>query len=178
MEGCRSRVSMDGGGWRVRRPKTNSFAKRPSCAPYRQPVRLVTRSCYKVGMVPHRILIHISRSEHPGLPGRSSRPATDVREDARLRLRLRRGRFFRNEVLKKTWWTRTRRIRTTAAMPVEVAILEIKPPPVYQRIAPGARHLQELGLSVSEIGRRLGVDRWTVGKALRWLAEISSTRKA
>ena len=61
-------------------------------------------------------------------------------------------------------------------MPLEVPILEIKPPPVYQRIAPKAKHLQELGMSQSEIGRRLGVDRWTVGKALRWLAEISSTR--
>jgi len=30
----------------------------------RQPVRVVTRSCYKAGMAPHRILIHISRSEH------------------------------------------------------------------------------------------------------------------
>jgi hypothetical protein len=55
-------------------------------------------------------------------------------------------------------------------MPVEVSILEIKPPPVYHRIAPKAKHLQELGLSQSEIGRRLGIDRWTVGKALRWLA--------
>ena len=57
-------------------------------------------------------------------------------------------------------------------MPIEVPILEIKPPPVYQRIAPKARRLQELGMSQSEIGRRLGVDRWTVGKALRWLKEI------
>jgi len=59
-----------------------------------------------------------------------------------------------------------------AAIPIEVPILEIKPPPVYQRIAPKAKHLQDLGLSQSEIGRRLGVDRWTVGKALRWLREI------
>ena len=29
-----------------------------------QSVRVVTKSCYKAGMVPHRILIHISRSEH------------------------------------------------------------------------------------------------------------------
>jgi len=57
-------------------------------------------------------------------------------------------------------------------MPVEVPILEIKPAPVYQRIAPKSKHLQELGLSQSEIGRRLGVDRWTVGKALRWLAQL------
>ena len=52
-------------------------------------------------------------------------------------------------------------------MPLEVPILEIKPPPVYQRIASKAKHLQELGMNQSEIGRRLGVDRWAVGKALR-----------
>jgi len=58
-------------------------------------------------------------------------------------------------------------------MPVEVPILEIKPPPVDQRIAPKAIHLKELGMSQAEIGRRLGVDRWTVGKALRWLREVA-----
>ena len=66
-----------------------------------------------------------------------------------------------------------RRIRTTATIPVEVPILEIRPPPVYQRIALKAQHLQELGLSQTEIGRRLGVDRWTVGKALRWLRGVA-----
>jgi hypothetical protein len=57
-------------------------------------------------------------------------------------------------------------------MPVEVPIIEIKPPPVYQRIAHKARHLKELGMSQLEIGRRLSVDRWTVGKALRWSSEL------
>jgi hypothetical protein len=66
-----------------------------------------------------------------------------------------------------------RRIRTTAFMPIEVAILETRMPPVYQRIAMKAKHLHELGLNQSEIGRRLGVDRWAVGKALRWLAIVS-----
>ena len=47
-----------------------------------------------------------------------------------------------------------------------------KPPPVYQRVAPKAVHLQELGMSQAEIGRRLRVDRWTVGKALRWLVQL------
>ena len=54
-------------------------------------------------------------------------------------------------------------------MPIEVPILEIRPRPVNQRIAFKARDLQELGMSQSEIGRRLEVDRWTVGKATRWL---------
>ena len=47
-----------------RHPKAGSFAGRPTHAVCRQPVRSETRSCYKVGMAPHRILIHISRSEH------------------------------------------------------------------------------------------------------------------
>ena len=67
------------------------------------------------------------------------------------------------------WWTRTQRIRTVADVPLEVVIIEIKPPPLYQEIAPKAKHLKELGMTQAEIGRRLGVDRWTVGKALRWL---------
>ncbi len=57
-------------------------------------------------------------------------------------------------------------------MPVEVSILEIKPPPVYQRIAQKAKQLHELGMNQSEIGRRLGIDRWTVGKALCWLQGV------
>jgi hypothetical protein len=63
-------------------------------------------------------------------------------------------------------------------MPIEVPILELKPPPVYQRIASKAKHLQELGLTQAEIGRRLGVDRWTVGKALRWHREIRNQFEA
>lgn len=46
------------------RPKTSSSATRPAHAACRQSVRVVTRSCYKLGKTPHRILIHISRSEH------------------------------------------------------------------------------------------------------------------
>ena len=45
-------------------PNTGPFARSPNHAVYHQPVRVVTKSCYKSGMVPHRILIHISRSEH------------------------------------------------------------------------------------------------------------------
>jgi hypothetical protein len=55
---------------------------------------------------------------------------------------------------------------------MEVPILEIEPPPVYQRIEPKAKHLRELGMTQSDIARRLGIDRWTVGKGLRWLARM------
>jgi len=71
----------------------------------------------------------------------------------------------------RVWWTRTQRIRTAAAVQLEVPILDSRPPPAYQRIAAKAVRLQELGITQAEIGRRLGVDRWTAGKAIRWLME-------
>jgi hypothetical protein len=63
-----------------------------------------------------------------------------------------------------------------AAIPVDVSILEIKPSPVYQRIAPKARQWGELGMSVSEIAHQLGVDWKTVSRALRWFAAIGCRR--
>jgi DNA-binding CsgD family transcriptional regulator len=64
---------------------------------------------------------------------------------------------------------RSRRIRTVAAMPVDAPILDTRQRPAYQRIAAKANRLRELGMTYSEIGATLGVDRWTVGKAIRWL---------
>ena len=43
---------------------TSLYAKTPAHAVNRQAVRVVTKLCYEVGMAPHRMLIHISRSEH------------------------------------------------------------------------------------------------------------------
>jgi len=52
----------------VPRPlKTGSFAKQPAHATYDQPVCVATKSCYNIVMVPNRILVHISRSEHRAL---------------------------------------------------------------------------------------------------------------
>jgi hypothetical protein len=62
-------------------------------------------------------------------------------------------------------------------MTLEVPILEIRPLPVYQGIAPKAKHLQELGMNQSEIGRRLEVDRWTVDKVIRWLEGLKKQRE-
>ena len=45
-------------------PKTSSYAKTPAHAGYHQTMREATKSCYNADMAPHRILIHISRSEH------------------------------------------------------------------------------------------------------------------
>ena len=39
---------------------------------------------------------------------------------------------------------------------------------MYQQIAVKAVQLRELGMTYPEIGKRLAVDRWTVGKAVRW----------
>jgi len=71
------------------------------------------------------------------------------------------------------WWTRSQRIRTTAEVPLEVALLDAEQPPTYQRIASEAKHLQELGLTYSRIAGHLGVDHKTVAKGIRWLKKIS-----
>jgi len=57
-------------------------------------------------------------------------------------------------------------------MPIEVPILEIKPPPLYQQIAAKAMHLRDVGMTFLEIGERLGIDRWTVGRAVRWMQKV------
>lgn len=62
-------------------------------------------------------------------------------------------------------WTRSQRIRTSAEVPIETAILDTGSPPIYQQISPKAFQLQQLGLSNSVIARRLGVDE-TVSKAV------------
>ena len=49
-----------GEGWNE---ETESYAPTPAHSVCRQPVRLDTESCYKERMVPHRVMIHISRSE-------------------------------------------------------------------------------------------------------------------
>jgi DNA-binding CsgD family transcriptional regulator len=58
---------------------------------------------------------------------------------------------------------------------MEAPILEVQPPPLYQKIAKKAKRLRELGFTQTEIGSRLGVDRWTVGKALRWLRKTRNS---
>ena len=57
-------------------------------------------------------------------------------------------------------------------MPIEVPIFEIKPPPSYQQIAAKAMHLRDLGTTFLKIGERLGIDRWTVGRAVRWMQKV------
>jgi orotate phosphoribosyltransferase-like protein len=54
-------------------------------------------------------------------------------------------------------------------MSVDIPIAETWKPPEYQRIAAKAVYLRELGMTYPEIAESLSVDRWTVGKAVRWL---------
>jgi len=70
------------------------------------------------------------------------------------------------------WWTRTQRIRTFAAIPIEAAILDTDAPPVYQQIAPKAVQLQQLGMSDSAIAKRLGITDKTAAKAIEWLWRV------
>jgi hypothetical protein len=63
-------------------------------------------------------------------------------------------------------WTRTQRIRTTGAIPVEVVIVDHAEAPVHMRIAGKAKHLRELGMSDRAIARALGVSDKTVAKAV------------
>ena len=69
----------------------------------------------------------------------------------------------------ESWWTRTQSIRTVAAVPFEVALVETSQPPTYQAIASKALQLRELGLSDRVIAARLGVTDKTVAKAIAWL---------
>jgi hypothetical protein len=71
--------------------------------------------------------------------------------------------------LLESWWMRSRKIRTAASIPVDIPVAETRVPPVYQQIAMKAARLGELGMTYPEIGQKLGVDRWTIGKAVRWL---------
>jgi hypothetical protein len=66
-------------------------------------------------------------------------------------------------------WTRTQRIRTAAALPFQVALVDTSERPVYQRIAAKALQLRELGLSDRMIAGRLEVTDKTVAKAIQWL---------
>jgi len=54
-------------------------------------------------------------------------------------------------------------------VPIDVPIIETREPPVYQQIAAKAAQLRDLGMTFPEIAEKIGVDRWTVGKAVRWL---------
>ena len=74
------------------------------------------------------------------------------------------------------WWTLSQRIGTLGEIPLEADILDAGPPPTYQKIAPKALQLQQLGMSKLAIAKRLGVTDKTVGKALSWLEATRAAR--
>jgi hypothetical protein len=73
----------------------------------------------------------------------------------------------------RQWRTRSRRIRTFAKIPFEVALLVTAEPPKYQQIAEKAFHLNQLRFSHEAIARHIGVDGKTVAKALSWALDRS-----
>ena len=67
--------------------------------------------------------------------------------------------------------TRSQRLRTLAALPVEVELRDPPPTPVYQGIAAQATAMRGRGVSVTAIARHFGVDCHTAAKALRWFKQ-------
>jgi len=72
-------------------------------------------------------------------------------------------------LLSEGWWTRSQRIRTEGEVPFEVALFFQTEPPTYQKVADKVTHLSQLGMNPNRIAIRLGIDRTTVIRALRWI---------
>jgi hypothetical protein len=70
------------------------------------------------------------------------------------------------------WWTRSQRIRTEGEIPFEVALVDFRELPTYQRIAEKVFHLNQLGMNPNRIAVLLGVDRTTVTRSLRWILTL------
>jgi DNA invertase Pin-like site-specific DNA recombinase len=73
------------------------------------------------------------------------------------------------KLLSEGWWTRSQRIRTEGEVPFEVALFFQTEPPTYQKVADKVTHLSQLGMNPNRIAIRLGIDRTTVTRALRWI---------
>ena len=64
-----------------------------------------------------------------------------------------------------TKWTRTQRIRTAGAIPVDALVVDRAEVPVYVQIGEKAMQLRDLKMSDKAIARALGVSDKTVAKA-------------
>jgi hypothetical protein len=71
-------------------------------------------------------------------------------------------------------WTRSQSTRTAAQLPLEVALHEAAPPPVYQLIAARAKQLSRLSLTNVQVARALGGSDKTAAKAIAWQAALST----
>jgi hypothetical protein len=58
---------------------------------------------------------------------------------------------------------------------LKAALVEARPMPLHQQIAPKAKHVSELGLSRKAIARALGVSDKTAAKAVEALPRFHST---
>ena len=69
------------------------------------------------------------------------------------------------------WLTCSQRLRTLAALAVEVELRDPPTTPVYQRIAAEATEMRAAGGTVKAIRLHFGVDHHTVEKAIRWFRQ-------
>ena len=67
--------------------------------------------------------------------------------------------------------TRSQRLRTSAALPLEVELRDPPTAPVYQRIAAEAAAMQGRGLRVAAIARHFGIDDHAAAKGIWWFRE-------
>lgn len=72
-------------------------------------------------------------------------------------------------------WTRTQRVRTVAAIPIEAVMVERTEPPVYLQIAEKAKHLRGLRMSDTGIARALGPSDKTVATAVSYASRTISS---
>ena len=63
---------------------------------------------------------------------------------------------------------RSQRLRTLAALPLEVELRDPPETPVYQRIAAEAAEMDADGARISLMARHFGVNANTVKKAIAW----------
>jgi hypothetical protein len=70
-------------------------------------------------------------------------------------------------------------MRTIATIDLAIPVVCQGPQPMYERLAERAAHLAELGLPVTQIARRLGVEWKTAKDAIGWArGEGAADRKA
>ena len=102
--------------------------------------------------------------------GRRGSRLCSTRSPSPRRRHQARWRTPRERTLRSRTATRTRsqRLRTLAALPLDVELRDPPTVPVYQTIGSQAAEMRVKGVSVTAIARHFGVDYHTAVKALRW----------
>ena len=95
-----------------------------------------------------------------------------------LMVRKGRGLALAEENQEVNWWTRSQRIRTAGELRFQVSLVDTVIPPLYQKIAPKALHLRQLGLSFSSIARHLRVTDKTAAKGIAWMKRSAPLTKS